>query len=731
MNLHFYRLLLCVPVFAGALSCSQREALPETDSMKEVVIFGTQEDFAGNRTRTVVGEVLDNGALAMNWSVEDKIGVFGNGTTTNEPFTSTNTYPIRETGFKGNLADGDTPEYAYYPYSAAATDKNAIPVNIPKTQEYSGTSSIAEYDFKASNKITELSDGSFKCNMRQLGVLLRFEINLDDIKSCIKSGIDETLTLPEDEKVLYISMSSAVAMTGDYTYDLTASPMVLKAGTTTSGDVTMNLTETPLLSGTVIAYAVVAPGAQSGQELTIDIKTTHCSIQLTTKALCDFESGKYYVVPLNASVFNNTENQVGVSEELIPDTPDPGPETGEPANCYMITTTGTHSFTATTIGNGADGIIAGAGFHTSSAIIAPKSAKLLWQDTDNFIGDVTYADGKVSYTANGNVGNAMIAVYSGENCTGDILWSWHIWGVGDELPTDDVITNQAGATFTVMDRTLGAWSKTSYYTTLYQWGRKDPFPNSSTYYVDGVATDISKSYNVYAPTSTSDATILSGVKHPDCLLNGYKASGEWDWIAVNNDLLWGDSNTNNQFTWYSDGQLSNKEAGAGWTNNKTIYDPCPAGYRVSNKFTFTGFVVYTSGTATLKGDMNKGQIEEKFNCITTSFLSGTVERYKPKFENGYYFKANTTDTEGAYYPMAGFRYGSDGEPANVGISTSYHYSSPTENSHQNQTFDIGAYVWLDDATGQSGKAAGNNASLNVMDSKYKWVANPVRCVREK
>ena len=704
-------MLLCVPVFAGALSCSQREALPETDSTKEVVIFGTQEDFAGNRTRTVVGEVLDNGALAMNWSVEDKIGVFGNGTTTNEPFTSTNTYPIRETGFKGNLADGDTPEYAYYPYSAAATDKNAIPVNIPKTQEYSGTSSIAEYDFKASNKITELSDGSFKCNMQQLGVLLRFEINLNDIKSCIKSGIDETLTLPEDEKVLYISMSSAVAMTGDYTYDLTASPMVLKAGTTTSGDVTMNLTETPLLSGAVIAYAVVAPGAQSGQELTIDIKTTHCSIQLMTKALCDFESGKYYVVPLNASVFNNTENQVSVSEELIPDTPDPEPETGETANCYMITTTGTHSFTATTIGNGADGIITGAGFHTSSATIAPKSAKLMWQDTDNFIGDVTYADGKVSYTANGNVGNAMIAVYSDENCTGDILWSWHIWGVGDELPTDDVITNQAGATFTVMDRTLGAWSKTSYYTTLYQWGRKDPFPNSSTYYVDGVATDIDKTYPVYTPETTDDATILTGVHNPDKIVNDNDATNNWNWLAEDNQYLWGDTDE----TTLSD--VTNSSAGSGWTDGKTIYDPCPTGYRVANKYTWTGFSKNTTGS----------------NASAVSSAKLDLINYV-KYENGYYFKMNSGDETGCYYPMTGSRGGATGSLwsgsgkkaySSRNHDVTYWSSAPQSNAHN------ACILYITPYNASPSSAPKSENTVNTVDNAYKWNVNPVRCVREK
>lgn len=726
MNLHFYRLMLCVPVCAGALGCSQKEVQPEAGKTQEIVLIGTQDEYSGTGTRTVVGEILDNGALAMNWGVEDKIGVFGSGTTTNECFTSTNTYPIREAGFKGKLTDGETLAYAYYPYGEASTDKNAIPVTIPATQEYSGTASLAAYDFKASNKMTKLSDGSYKCNMRQLASLLRFDITLDDIKSCLKDNIDGTLTpLPEDEKLLSVSVSSEVALAGGYTYDLTADPIALTAGGNTSGDLVVNITDTPLLDGTVTAYAVVAPGKQLGKELTIEIKTSHCSIQLSPTALCDFEAGKFYVVPLNASVFAN--NNVIVVDELIPDTPEPG--ITETANCYMITAAGQHSFPATVIGNGDTGIIAGAGFHTSSTVIAPKSAKLMWQDTENFISGVSLSEGKVTYTANGNVGNAMIAVYSGENCTGDILWSWHIWGVGDTLPEDDEVTNQAGAAFMVMDRTLGAWSKTSYYTTLYQWGRKDPFPNSSTYYVDGVAKDISKSYDVYAPTSASEATILAGVQRPDCLLNAYKASGVWDWIAENNNLLWGDNNINDQYTWKDDGYLSNKEAGSGWTNEKTIYDPCPAGYRVANKFTFTGFVVPTTGKVDKHGLMEKGDIESWVNCIVTSFFEGTTERYIPKYENGYYFKGNSEDTKGAYYPMTGNRFPANGELEKVGTEVYYFTSAPTQNLNEGQTFDIYKYEWLN----SSSKGAGNQISIDVMKDggKQKRYANPVRCVRDK
>lgn len=112
MKKHIYGLFLCVPVLASVLGCSQREDVPQTGTAKEITVIGTQDDFTGLKTRSMVGEVLDNGAIAMDWSVGDQIGVFGNGTTSNACFTSTNTYPIRETGFKGTCAIGEKPEYA-------------------------------------------------------------------------------------------------------------------------------------------------------------------------------------------------------------------------------------------------------------------------------------------------------------------------------------------------------------------------------------------------------------------------------------------------------------------------------------------------------------------------------------------------------------------------------------------------------------------------------------------
>lgn len=707
MKKHIYGLFLCVPVLASVLGCSQREDVPQMGTAEEVTIIGTQDDFTGLKTRSVVGEVLDNGAIAMDWSVGDQIGVFGTVTTSNACFTSTNTYPIRETGFKGTCAMGEKPEYAYYPYNANASDKTAIPVSIPSVQNYSGVASVAQYDFKAANSFADLGDGKYQFNMKQLASLLRLEINLNDIAALLAEKAVETAS----ESLKSITLSSDVRMTGDFTCDLTK--LAGNNALNFSGDagqtlgLTINFIDKPALSGMVVAYAVVAPGVQKGKTLTCTmIVNDFLSVKLSAQMLCDFEGGKYYTLPLNASVFVNNGAAV---EDKTP--ADAEPVAGQPSNCYMINAAKTYSFDATVIGNGEAGIIADAGFHTTSASIDPKSAKLMWEDTEGFISGVSLVKGKVHFTAEKNVGNAMIAVFDG---AGTVLWSWHIWGVGDTMPEDEVVYSQATISanstlkvkYTVMDRTLGALSKTSYFTTLYQWGRKDPIPNSTTYYVDGQATDIERTYPVHKPGSAADATILTSVQHPECIIDDYSGQAG-DWLASdktnNYNLLWGDENTD--YLW----KKTDPKAGAGWTNAKTIYDPCPSGYRVSSKFAWTGF----SGSET--GEISK-------------LLLYT------KYENGYYFKKNSSDVVGIYFPMTGSRgcktgslwVGSGASAySSLNHDASYWASAPSRNLGKGARLSISPY----DASPSTTLSSAN--SINTVDeSGNRSAAHPVRCIRE-
>lgn len=711
MKKHIYGLFLCVPVLASVLGCSQREDVPQTGTAKEITVIGTQDDFTGLKTRSMVGEVLDNGAIAMDWSVGDQIGVFGNGTTSNACFTSTNTYPIRETGFKGTCAMGEKPEYAYYPYNANASDKTAIPVSIPSVQNYSGVASVAQYDFKAANSFADLGDGKYQFNMKQLASLLRLEINLNDIAALLAEKAVETAS----ESLKSITLSSDVRMTGDFTCDLTK--LEGSNALNFSGDagqtlgLTINFIDKPALSGMVVAYAVVAPGVQKGKTLTCTmIVNDFLSVKLSAQMLCDFEGGKYYTLPLNASVFVNNGATV---EDKTP--ADAEPVAGQPSNCYMINAAKTYSFDATVIGNGDAGIIDGAGFHATSASIDPKFAKLMWEDSEGFISGVSLVKGKVNFTAEKNVGNAMIAVFDG---AGTVLWSWHIWGVGDTMPGDEEVSSQATISekstlkvkYTVMDRTLGALSKTSYFTTLYQWGRKDPIPNSTVYYVDGQAAEIEMTYPVHKPGSAADATILTSVQHPECIIDDYKEGLPVDWLASDKtnkyNLLWGDDNTTYVFN------KSKPAAGKGWTNGKTIYDPCPSGYRVSSKFAWTGFCGSSSG--------------ETKNIDYIYFV---------KYANGYYFKKNSSDGVGIYFPMTGSRgcktgslwVGSGASAySSLNHDASYWASAPSQNLGKGARMSISPYV----ASPSSSTQTSANSINTVDESGNRSAVHPVRCIRE-
>jgi len=250
------------------------------------------------------------------------------------------------------------------------------------------------------------------------------------------------------------------------------------------------------------------------------------------------------------------------------------------ANCYMLIPSKfcKYRFDATVIGNGSEGLFTGA--HTQSVNIAPKSAKLLHkcspssvtQSNDNQqavkTSSVTLDDkGRVVFNSPSGTnapGNAVIAVYSEAEGNGDILWSWHIW-----KPYDAVADQVYSSTYTLMDRNLGACY--SYYANnpnvasgaYYQWGRKDLFvTNANT----GVITAKNKQYTI----SSAAVTIEEAIKNPTTFYatdNG----NESDWLTTANNAL--------------------------WSTTKTIYDPCPAGYRVADQAAFKDNLT-TLGTAT-------------------------------------------------------------------------------------------------------------------------------------
>lgn len=277
--------------------------------------------------------------------------------------------------------------------------------------------------------------------------------------------------------------------------------------------------------------------------------------------------------------------------------------TGKPAtaNCYMLTDQDKiyHYIDATVMGNGAT-----TPAHTKGSVdgdydfpaitpvpLVPVSAEVLWEsqnetDASSCQGLIAWKPklfhGKLLFGGGGDgLGNAVIAV---RDASGTILWSWHIW-VTDQEPKGiplNPITDGAGFTVSgmqMMDRNLGAFFTTGYngksvdhydYGCYYQWGRKDPFPGASG---DEVNSWFPTTHNENWKDAT-DGTPEKAVANP---MTYYKYGyGTADW-TVRNDNLWGAPLTR---TVSFNGSILNTNAGT-----KSIYDPCPIGWKVMPAYT--------------------------------------------------------------------------------------------------------------------------------------------------
>ena len=227
------------------------------------------------------------------------------------------------------------------------------------------------------------------------------------------------------------------------------------------------------------------------------------------------------------------------------------------ANCYVITEPGSYKFKAV-YGN-----------EPTSFIPDVETAEILWE-TWNDLSEVTpnsvlaaasFAEDFIILRTPDTLkpGNAMVVA---KDANGKILWSWHIW-----VPATPIVTANFGGIMGVdlMDRNLGALVATAAtdaevdptsYGMMYQWGRKDPFTAAGAFKSSSPAT--------YAgvPEEVAPGQILleDAIANPRLL--GHINNG--DWCLVTNNEFWADA-------------------------EKTIYDPCPPGYRVSKKNTAVPF----------------------------------------------------------------------------------------------------------------------------------------------
>ena len=315
------------------------------------------------------------------------------------------------------------------------------------------------------------------------------------------------------------------------------------------------------------------------------------------------------------------------------------------ANCYVIKAKGTYMFPLV-FGNAISGGTTNSAAFTKvsgtyshdfvdykdNVITTPyietmsgtaSGAELSMADTDNVFSSFSIVSGtgcryiqfKVKSIPTTGA-NGVISVLDG---SGTVMWSWHIWVWPDDL-TPVTITNKTGVDYNILPVNLAtkkdAITSGKMYNWFYQCGRSTPILPPKYYNSSTNATNYGT--KVFAVSSDKAGTYGVGIQNPQMF---YKSgSVPYNWFgAASYYNLW---DANYVTTGNSDNNVM-----------KTVYDPCPVGFKIPNGNTFTYF--------------------SKTNVVGS-------------FSNGWYFKRNAGDTTGVFFPASGYRYYSNGSLNSVG-----------------------------------------------------------------
>ena len=325
------------------------------------------------------------------------------------------------------------------------------------------------------------------------------------------------------------------------------------------------------------------------------------------------------------------------------------------ANCYIVSSSGTYSF-PTVKGN------------SSQSVGAVASAAVLWESfgtsrtplVGDLISKVSYSNGIITFQTNNTFkeGNAVIAA---KDASGKILWSWHIWLT--DQPQGQEYYNNAG---TMMDRNLGAISATpgdvGALGLLYQWGRKDPFLSGGSISSSTLAKS-TITWPSAVSTNSSRGTVSYVTANPTTFVCASSSPYDWHYSSRDNSL---------------------------WTTSyktKSIYDPCPAGWRVP--------------------DGGYYGIWSKAKGSSSSFSRTYNSSSKGMNFSGKFGSASTI-----WYPASGFRNSFNGGLYYVGDS-GFCWSASNDYDAYSLYFNDNGYV---DPSHNDGRASGRSVRC-LQDSK--------------
>ena len=631
--------------------------------------------------------------------------------------------------------------YLYYPYNVnAGKNPLSVPFTVPSSQNQAGSDDIAHLaaiDFLYATTMASRPNGE-----AEKTVMVTFSHALSVLNIALTSAqsnysVSDIRVRFEDENEIFSVTEGSV--------NLSDGSLALTSGTP---EISLHFKEAAKLSATPVnAYMTITPG-HAGKTFSVYATVNRIETKLGSKKVP--ASGLPAGVKAALS-FEVGDNTIGHEYTDL--------SANGTANCYLVTSPGFYKFKADVKGNGVvpsqlESVAGQTAIAPKSALVLWYNTL---QTSNNWVDDSPVYVSSVSLDSDGYIrfytpdafvpGNVVIAAFAEEGVTYEnitvdenkcinnatLLWSWNIWAADGYDPAATAV-NADGNVF--MDRNLGAvisgvgstgeYEPANAVGNYYQWGRKDPFPSISDYcnYWPCKYANTLIGTPTYTPIVALRVNGQSAAKNVDNQVWGYRTKDDGSfnidssWHTIERNSIAAPSSSNSVFAgyavehpyvyilnptfpdggyypWVTTNDQSYRAFWGGSESKKTLFDPCPTGWRVCNKSEAESFMQTVSSTAALASNLV-----------------------------GY-------DFDGHYLPMTGTRGNKDMRTTNVrscGYETkSYMWTSEIFSSNYGYAYTAAMIAPANYA--DAGKPNALKMTTEGQD-RYLTQACPVRCVKE-
>ena len=274
---------------AALASCNESAIEPTRSRGNAEIIASIEND---ELTRTCIDPtVYKDNVTGLLWTPEDLLGVYGSSGTQNAKFENTSTDKAANATFKGTLADGEVPQYCYYPYADANAGKayDALTGKVSAVQNYSAADGLLSDDWKYGTSITAEGEG-YKFKMKSLFAMA-------------KVVVDATGSAVEGESLKSVSIkatsgSEVRSINGEFTFSAADGSYSLTKAAAES--TTMAWADEAVLSSgkKYTGYITLIPNIVEGDKITITITTDKHTAVFEVPCLKSLASGYIYDFPM-------------------------------------------------------------------------------------------------------------------------------------------------------------------------------------------------------------------------------------------------------------------------------------------------------------------------------------------------------------------------------------------------------------------------------------------------